>query len=325
MLMKNRLEPLKINERCKVIDPFTSKGPVVGIIASDSEKYILKFKRVNRSEDTSLMQEYLGYRICEELNVSVPSFNVINVTEEDILEMRNDDNHDIDKRFKNIEKDCGAIAPEPYFGSKFLECPTNIEVCFSNSDSKKLNKIFKNVENNEIYAESIAIACLLGNKDQLVNAQNFLFTSDKNNIKVYITDFGNSFFSSMWDSNKASLFNKLIEDQDQFVKNFEHLLFENIEGNTQGDATFKAIKSSIFFKDANPFASIVNRIENISEDFIQKTLEEIPQEWFVNRDEQIKAYKTFLNLHKMNVRQILNDYYRSDSFDNYIDKSLKWL
>ena len=89
---------------------------------------------------------------------------------------------------------------------------------------------------------------------------------------------------------------------------------------------FRAIELNIDLNDISnhSFQEVVARIESITEDRVDRWLNNIPKEWFTAKQNQIPVYKNFILSQKSLVRNLLQCLANRYAFSNYRGGVLEW-
>lgn len=291
----------------------------LAVKGNNGNDYIIKSRKYFC--DDRLAQEYLAYELCVELGIQTPEFDLLKLDDQNFENSKDTFvNHGINKQIRKVNHDL-------YFGSKFIEPIENYNLEYDmNSDG--LYNDLKKVENLEILAEIIAFTCFIVNADLFPNVYNILIKESKNDNKryAYAIDFGNSFFSNDWSTEKKDYIYKVCklsyEDKQKYAKEIEKQLFDTDKNNY----CLSAMQKYIYFDQNNSFAEIVHKIESLSDVFLIEAVNNIPNAWLANPKEEKEAYTRFLIFKKSTVRFIVNEACKCDfhHFDNWNGQKLQW-
>lgn len=292
----------------------------LAVTGSNGNDYMIKSRK--RCCDDRLAQEYLAYELCVGLGIQTPEFDVLKLDDQ-TFEKNKDTfvNHGINKQTREVNHDL-------YFGSKFIEPIKNDDIEYDYKSDGLYNDL-KKVENLEILAEIIAFTCFIVNADLFPNVYNILIKENKDDNKryAYAIDFGDSFFSNDWSTEKKDYIYKVCklsyEDKQKYAKEIEKRLFHSDKKNL----CLSAMQKYIYFDQNNPFAEIVHKIEALSDDFLIEAVNSIPNAWLANPKEEREAYIKFLIFQKSTIRYIINEACKCDDlhhFDNWNGQRLQW-
>lgn len=289
----------------------------LAVTGSNGNDYMIKSRKCYC--DDRLAQEYLAYELCVELGIQTPEFDVLKLDDQ-TFEKNKDTfvNRGINKQTREVNRDL-------YFGSKYIEPIKNDDIEYDNKSDGLYNDL-KKVENLEILAEIIAFTCFIVNADLFPNVYNILIIESKDDNKryAYAIDFGNSFFSNDWSTEKKDYIYKVsYEDKQKYAKEIEKRLFHSDERNL----CLSAMQKYIYFDQNNPFAEIVHKIEALSDDFLIEAVNSIPNAWLANPKEEREAYIKFLIFQKSTIRYIINEACECEDlhhFDNWNGQRLQW-
>jgi len=161
---------LEIKRILKSTD-FGGTNPV-WIIANDNNEYLLKFRYDENELDVSNFFEYLSYRLIQELrlNINIPEFNIINITEKDLILFENA----FENKLITLESyEFAKKSVGPNFGVKKI---LNVQKAPDNINHPEIKNI--------IHIDNYVL-----NQDRTPSNPNILISLDDKN-KIYTIDFG---------------------------------------------------------------------------------------------------------------------------------------
>ncbi|MGE7937351.1 HipA family kinase [Bacillus paramycoides] len=302
----------------------------VMVIADDGEQYILKNQNVFDPRpqkwvtwDCMFLQETLVYNIATHLQVPIPECAAITVDKEFI-------DHAPTLNFKH------RYSPGVYFGSKVLE---NVENNLLDGYQQLLNlgkpyvktswnNFFKKITNKDDIPKIIALDLLTANFDRFGNTGNILISRENTDRKMYIIDHGHAFSLPSWSIQKR----EFMMQASQNPAYIQHVLqtLHGASGNQPFSGLgkiFRALEQYIDISNPNQhcFQNIVHEIETISPPLINEWLTDIPEEWFVDKTNQIPLYTRFLMQQKDLIRILINHMAMLGAFDSHTGGDLSWI
>ena len=315
------LEPLNIG----------SSKPIK-VICSDEKTYILKKEkgRLNgqiRTFNCSFVNESLGYYLAEFLDIPVPKIAAINL--DPIIYAQYPD-----ALFKS------GFTPGLYFGCEEIKpLYNNIldnyeELMLNNKPyiKRSWNSIFKNAINKDDIAKIFSFDFLVNNTDRYNNIGNILIQGNIKYNKLFAIDHGHAFFGPIWNNNLQNII-LTSENCITYINTFITSLIyqnQNINGqinlNGMGEV-FNTLQMQLNIEDLtnHPFKEIIFKIENITEDNLEYCLNNIPNEWYINKELQINHYKHLILNRKNFVRYFIQELYNRNAFTNSVGGgTLSW-
>ncbi|WP_297638008.1 HipA family kinase [uncultured Clostridium sp.] len=297
------------------------------IICDDYQHYVIKNERVEidgqtHKSDCMFVNELLAFQIGEFLDVPVPE-SVIAIVNKETVES------DPEVRFQ-YKFEAGR-----FFASKNLEqVENNILDNFIKLRSmkkpfikKSWNKFFQEVNNKEDIAKILAFDILIANFDRYNNMGNILINLEGANKKIYAIDHGHSFFGLFWNTNKIGCL-KIETITQEYIMSYSKGILETITKNSPFSqwTIFGALQEHIDIEDENnhSFKDIVNRIKSLNETMIEEWLDNIPEEWYVNKTKQKAYYINFLMKQKNIVENIIQVLAENGAFTNYTGGVLRY-
>ena len=179
-------------------------------------------------------------------------------------------------------------------------------------------KFFNEVSNKEDISKIIAFDILIANFDRYNNEGNILINRTDQR-KVYAIDHGHAFFGPIWNEDKKNCLN--LKGSNEYINMFTQAILKFIPGSM-----FNALEEYIDLSDIeyNPFAEINAKILSIDENMIELWMNDIPNEWYIDKDVQIAYYKQYLLEQKDMVQYIIQNLANRNAFTNYKGGLLKW-
>lgn len=195
------------------------------------------------------------------------------------------------------------------------------------------NNVFKSIINKDDIAKIIAFDFLINNCDRYNNIGNIIIQETVTGKKIFAIDHGHAFTGPIWHNNNLQSIiltqqnhiekiNKLIDSRIIFNRNLNGLI--NVNGLGQ---IFNALQIQLDLEDLanHPFKDVIFKIENITEDNLDYWLNNIPNEWYKNKEIQINYYKLLVLNRKIFVRSFIQELYNRNAFTNSIGGgTLSW-
>jgi len=301
------------------------------ILGDDFEQYVLKTQKVvengeHKVYDCMFLNELLSYQIARHLNVPIPDA-AIAYMDQRVLES------DPEIRFVN----------RFYAGNLFasLELPNIEENLVHNYELmmemrkphllRTWNNFFSNIVNAADIARILAFDLLIANFDRYGNTGNLMVSNTAEGRKIFSIDHGHAFFGPEWHTNKIQYL-RAPQPTTEYIDSFINVILNNNiirnvgpRANGLGDV-FAAIESNIDLTNINnhSFMDIVYEVERINEEVIDGWINEVPNEWFVEKDVQVAYYKHFLMNQKNVVKFLIQRLADRKAFTNFIGGVLAW-
>jgi hypothetical protein len=299
------------------------------ILADDAERYILKTQKVMHNGslvtlDCMFLNELLACQIADFLDVPVPEGAIAQLDQQLI---------DNDPSIMFVHKF--------YEGTHFASLQINdVEDNLLENYEEQLrmqkpyvtrswSSFFKNIKNPEKIANIIAFDLLIANFDRYGNTGNLLVADTDLGRQVFSIDHGHAFFNPIWGMDKINSLRSPINNHTYYNWFVGQILGNNVgrlgQANGLGEV-FRSIESNIDLSDItnHSFQSVVSRVESITEDIVDKWLKNIPDEWFVAKNNQIQLYKNFILSQKDLVRYLIQNLASRSAFSNYRGGVLEW-
>lgn len=302
------------------------------VIGSDNNLYVLKTQRVKLGQDTVIqdcmyLNELLSYQIAKYLGVPVPEAAIAFLDQRLI---------DQDPSIMFVHRFCEGML----FASSALEGKED-NLLDNYRELIKMGKpyigrtwsnFFDKIDNSYDIAKIIAFDILIANFDRYGNTGNLIVVNAGNSREVFCIDHGHAFFGPFWEIDKINCLKSAIETP-RYINDYIDLILGNNVGfrdrrNANGlGEVFRVLegKHIVLLDDLhNPFSEVVDKIEQISEDFIDHWMYNIPENWFVQKNNQISFYKKFILRQKGIVRYIIQAMAERGAFTNYRGGELQW-
>lgn len=308
----------------------------IRIKGNDNRIYYLKKKYSRKNdmdEDASALQEYISYELAKQLNILVPNYKIINVSDKFI-----EDNKKVGK---------GALKKGKYFASEIVPNATTAPT----SSDKKDWKIFLDGLDPQIFADLIVFNIYISNKDFFINPTNLIASTRETGEKIlYAIDFGASFINPFLPSTDKNRCNRMsyTEKQNNFQIDKTTALKEYVKEpkyfvmdlETAGNNVVRKFLANKLSYKTNPFNNVVKKIENLKNCDIEEIVRNAPCEWFTQEyeNEDKEVYINFLKENKSKVKDVIEKMVsnkllgkapiikeENTDFDTKINKSgLKW-
>lgn len=293
------------------------------VIGDDFNEYILKNEKVDNDGsltkyDCMFVNELLAYQIGIYLGIPMPEA-VIAIVDGEFI------NEDPTLRFAY------RFEVGKYFATEKLKyVENNLHTNWKELSSmgkpymkKTWNKFFKDIENKDDIAKILAFDIFIANFDRYNNEGNVLINREGAR-KVYAIDHGHAFFGPEWKQEKTQCLN-LNHITEKYIENFTNAI---TNGNKMCGAgvMFKVLEEYVDLEDLDnhPFKEVVFKILNITEELVDEWLDNIPGEWYLDKEYQGTFYKKFLLSQKHAVAHIIQCLANRDAFTNYKGGLLQW-
>lgn len=289
------------------------------VLGDDFKEYILKNQKVTNDNGTMVydcmfVNELLAYQIGCYLGVPMPEV-VIALVEGEIVE----NNPKVRFAYK-FEKG-------KYFATERLKyVENNLKDNFMDLISmgkpyrkKSWNSFFENISNKDDIAKILAFDIFVANFDRYKNEGNVLVNREDPR-KMYAIDHGHAFFGPKWEQSKVQCLG-LVNITEKYILEYTQAILKQMPG-----VMFNAFQEYVDLTDINnnPFDEITQRIIDIDESMIELWMNNIPDEWYVNKSMQKAYYTNFLLKHKNIVRSVIQNIVSMDVFSNYTGGVLQW-
>lgn len=297
------------------------------VIGDDCQEYIIKNESVDENGNIvnyncMFLNELLAFQIGNYLGVPMPEAVVAVISKELV-------DYDPTIRFSY------RFERGKFFATKKLEkVENNIYENYQELIMMKKpymerswKKFFKDIENKEDVSKILAFDILIANFDRYVNSGNVLIDSGSSKRRIYAIDNGHSFFGPIWNEAKINCLN-LSEVTDSYIELFSTRILEEVRrtGVFGSGTIFGALEQHIDLEDVenHAFSDVINNIRNIEEDMIRSWCNNIPDEWFINREIQTAYYIKFILKQKFVVEHIIQLLANQNAFTNFRGGILKY-
>ncbi|MEB8263473.1 HipA family kinase [Mammaliicoccus sciuri] len=294
-------------------------GPSL-VLCDDGKKYILKKEEEKQSFDSTFINEVVAYKLAKYLEIPVCECAVAKIDKELV-----DFDRDIVFVHQFREGMYFASQEEPNVVNNMMENAYELKQMGKPYVERTWNDFFRSVYNKKDFAKIIALDLLICNYDRFNHLNNFLVSKEGSSNKIIAIDHGHAFFGPQWNNEKIALLDGYNRDNN-FLQTIFELYLRTSNGHTNLGIIFKAIESNINLTNINnhDFINIIARIESLNEGIIEEIFEDIPKEWFKDREMQKEYYKRFLLQHKNYVRNIIQYLAEKNYFTNYRGGELGW-
>jgi hypothetical protein len=331
--VKSLIEQIEIDTFVKILGENTGgMSRPVRVIGSNGKEYLLKNQNVYNNQtqnwehwDSMFLQEVLVYRIAKHLGITVPDIAIANVEQ---VFLHQAPTLVFTHRY----------APGFHFASNMIEgVENNLREGFQTLIS--LNKpyikrswtaFFNNIANKSDIARIIVLDLLTANFDRFGNVGNLIIASNNGERLVYCIDHGHCFWGPTWANlTKRQVMSGVSHDPGYLGYWTKTLMDSNGYGSTPmaglGEL-FRAVDQFIDVSDNNNhcFYDIVLHAEQITSDLIDTWFIDIPDEWYVDKINQIAHYKHFLLQQKQLLRVLLNIMAKRGAFQSFLGGELEW-
>lgn len=291
------------------------------VLCDDGHRYVLKKEEENGEKyDSMFLNEVLSYKIAKHLDIPVPDCAIATIDKELV---------DMDRDIIFVHRFNEGM----YFASK-EELNVINNVMDNVNELKRMGKpyidrtwndFFRNIENKKDIAKVIAFDLLIANFDRFNHLNNFLVTKDYKLNRFIAIDHGHSFFGPNWSEPKMRGLDGY-STTPNFLNEIYNLYLHISSGVANLGVIFKGIEQHVDVTDVSnhDFTEIIHEIESIDENLLSNFFEDIPEEWFVNKQVQIKYYTDFLLHHKNNVKILIQMLTSNYYFTNYKGGVLQW-
>lgn len=293
--------------------------PVMAL-GDDYEEYILKNENIDNNGtlvkyNCMFLNEMLAYQIALYLEIPIPESVIAKVDKELptsqpelIFAYRFDEGtYFATKKLKEVEnnlmKDYEKLIQ---LGKPYI--------------SRTWKNFFSNIANKEDFAKIVAFDILISNFDRYKNQGNILINNKNNIRKIYAIDHGHAFWGPIWNTEKINNLS-CVSDNSEYIKQFGKCILSCLPGKV-----FTALEESVNLMDLNnnPFNDIVQKIKAIDENMIDEWMNNIPDEWYIDKKIEVNYYKKYILKQKEVVQYIIQYLANNDAFTNYRGGILKW-
>lgn len=297
------------------------------VIGSDFNSYILKNQKIDSNGNIvnfncMFLNELLAYQLGVYLGIPMPEAAIAFVDNTFI-----DQDPTIRFAYRYEEGVYFACSEIKDLDNNTLENFEILKRMKKKYIARPWRQFFDNIVNKNDIAKILAFDILIGNFDRYTNEGNLLISNTDNGRKIFAIDHGHAFWGPIWNQDKINNLNCACNDPNyikEFI-NFIQIKVNNCNLNGLG-SMFNALEDSIDLTvlDNHSFMDIVEKIESITEEFLDECLNIIPNEWFVNKDWQVACYKKFILEHKNLLRYFIQHLADKQAFSNYTGGELKW-
>lgn len=332
------MEKLFVDTFIKSQSPQLGQSKPLLVQASDGNKYFLKNNMVNfpdewKNENCAFFNEVLSHKITNFFNIATPDIAALCI-EQDLMTANAD-------MLFNRRLKAGL-----YFGTKVIE---NVEDNLLNNylDLLRMNKpyikrswnqYFKNVSNSNDIPAIIAMDILLANFDRFNNNGNLIVGNSSGGRKIYAIDHGHCFCGPFFNHKKIDFLNSnkfsSKDDRNSYIdKQIWNIIsiaqYNNKKHcqpfNSAGEI-FKAIESHVDLSDLahHSFTPFYQKLQKLNQSTLTNMISDIPNEWIVGGQLQIKNYIDFIMRQIDILPLILQRMASLNAFSNYRGGELLW-
>jgi hypothetical protein len=303
----------------------------VQVIGSNGKDYILKNQNVYNENtktweywDCMFVQEILVYRIAKYFGISVPDCAIANVEDQFLLQAPS-------LRFSH------RFVPGFHFASNLITgVENNLLDGYKNLIQlgkphlkRTWNLFFNGITNKEDIPRIIILDLLTANFDRFGNTGNLIIASNEGKRKLFCIDHGHCFWGSSWNTMyKKDMMHK-VSPAEIYMGEWVNSLFRTTGFASPmsglGDV-FRSLDQHIDISNPNDhcFNDIVLLVEKITVQMVDNWLIDIPDEWYIDKVNQISLYKHFLMEQKKLIRNMIVFMAKSGAFQSYLGGDLSW-
>jgi hypothetical protein len=296
------------------------------ILGNDGRKYILKTQNVYTQGNwkvwnSTFFNELFVYHLAKYLNINIPEAVIVNV----------------DKSFLHYNPKLtfeSHFVPGIHFGSELI----------NNSEENKLSgyqqlihlgkpyvkrswsSFFNKISNKDDIAKIITLDLLTGNFDRFGNDGNLLIASNNNTRKLYAIDHGHCFYGPSWEIGKQRFLLTRIRSSGDIISYINEFFKLNSKKLSGMGIIFQAVEQYVDVADPNnhSFIEPVYALENLSQNKINSWLESIPDEWYIDKQNQITSHSDFILAQKGKIRYLIECLVNNGAFSNTTGGVLNW-
>lgn len=320
------IKEISINSFLKPLGQGITKPMLV--LGNDYKNYILKNQRIDNNGslvnyNCMFLNELLAYQVGQFLGVPMPEAVIAYL---DKIFIDNDPTirfayryvegyHFASEELENIENNIiENVEEQMKMGKPYIR--------------KTWNNFFNNIINKKDIAVVLAFDLLIGNFDRYCNEGNILISDTDEGRKIFAIDHGHAFWGPIWDPSKIGALKIDTSDPAYVDWYINQIIVDNVNrGNLNGlGSMFKALEYFVDLQDTNEhsFQDVVEKIEGISEDYLDECLNNIPKEWFIDKAAQSAYYKKFILNQKDLIRYFIQRLSERGAFTNFRGGILKW-
>ncbi|WJP98448.1 HipA family kinase [Macrococcus bovicus] len=294
------------------------------ILGDDNQQYILKKQRESEMIfDSMFVNEVVAHNMAKYLEIPIPECAIAEIEKELV---------DMDRDIIFVHQ----FREGQYFASQKVEDIEN-NILDDHMDLLKMGKpylrrtwndFFKGITNKKDIAKIIVFDMLIANFDRFGNSGNFLISDTGTERTLYVIDHGHAFFGANWNMTKMNYLRGY--NSDDFIVDFIKIYLNPSQATLGQKANlgevFKAMEQHVDLTDVDnhDFMEIVEKVENLDRQLIRDFFNDIPDEWFQDKNTQINYFVDFLMIHKENIKIILQYFADHGYFTNYRGGALVW-
>lgn len=289
------------------------------VLGDDFEEYILKNEKVDNNGKTvnyncMFVNELLSYQIGCFLELPMPEA-VVAIVDGEFAE----DDPTIRFAYRFEKGKYFATERLKYVENNIINNYNELAMMGKPYILNKWKKFFKNIDNKEDVAKILAFDILIANFDRYNNEGNILINKNGGR-KIYAIDHGHAFFGPFWNENKINCLN-LIDVTNIYINKYSDIVISQLPGTV-----FNSLEENINLENTedHSFKDIVIKIMDIDENMIESWMNNIPDEWYIDKVVQVSYYKKFILKQKEIVKDIIQNLANKKVFTKYEGGILKW-
>ena len=301
----------------------------VQVIGSNGKEYLLKNQNVYNTDtrswetwDCMFLQEALVHNIARHMGITLPDFAVANVER---IFLQNAPALTFEHRY----------VPGYHFASSLIEgVENNLRDGYQELIAlgkpyikRSWTTFFNNIANREDVAKIIVLDLLTANFDRFGNLGNLIIASNNGERLMYCIDHGHCFYGAQWASVTKKRMMLHVSPDIAYINEYSNFLLQSSNAPMSGlGEIFRALDSYIDVSenDNHCFHDIVLHVEDITPDLIDNWFHGIPDEWYVDKVNQIAQYKYFIMNQKNLLRVFLDVLAHNKAFHSHLGGNLGW-
>lgn len=289
------------------------------VLGDDFEEYILKNEKVDDNGkivnyNCMFVNELLSYQIGCFLELPMPEA-VVAIVDGEFAE----DDPNIRFAYRFEKGKYFATERLKYVENNIINNYNELAMMGKPYILSAWKKFFKNIDNKEDIAKILAFDILIANFDRYNNEGNILINKNGGR-KIYAIDHGHAFFGPCWNETKINCLN-LIDVTNTYIDKYSNIVISQLPG-----VVFNSLEESINLENMedHSFKDIVMKIIDIDENMIESWMNNIPNEWYIDKVVQVSYYKKFILKQKEIVKDIIQNLAIKKIFTRYEGGILKW-
>lgn len=298
------------------------------ILGDDDNTYILKTQKVSgqaglETYDCMFLNELLASQIADYLGIPAPEAAIAKL---DQVLIDNDPEITFVHRFYEGKHFASTEVKEKE--ENLIENYQEQMQMGKPHIRRSWKRFFRDITNKEDIPKILAFDLLIANFDRYGNSGNLLVANTPEGRKVLSIDHGHAFFGPKWDDVKMNNIRAIAHTNDYVNEIINAILDLNTDhgiANGLGEV-FRAIEEHVALEDLSlhSFQEIVYHIEGITEELIETWLNNIPDEWYIEKTIQKSFYVHLIMNYKNLVRHFIQCMASRDAFSNFRGGVLEW-